>query len=71
MKIMKHEFDFGREYAESIEEGFGSPVDIDQIVKRPCEIPSEDYLAMKREGIENPDDCKYWEGFNSYFLKEE
>ena len=63
---MKTEFDYGREYAESMA-GEGEAVDVEEMVHMSTDIPTEDYISMKREGIENPDARKYWAGYNSYF----
>lgn len=66
---MENEFDYGRAYAEEMqgEDGFDSPVDIEEMVHSSCAIPDDDYYAMKTAGIINPDPREYWRGFNSYF----
>ena len=62
---MKTEFDFGYEFAE-FESGDG-PVNVEQMVHSSRDIPDEDYKAMVKAGIENPDARLYWEGYNSFF----
>ena len=66
---MKTESNFGREYAEAMqgEDGFDSPVDVEEMLTSSRDLPDGDYRAMKNAGIENPDAREYWEGFNSYF----
>jgi len=60
---MRPEFDYGRDYAEHTG-GDGGVVDV---MNNCPDIPVEDYVTMKRDGINNPDARKYWEGYNSYF----
>ena len=68
---MKTEFDFGRDYAEFLvnntREDVGS-INVNEMLGQSSDIPNDDYLAMKNDGIENPDARKYWMGYNSYFL---
>lgn len=67
---MKTEFDYGRQYAQFLEQDCGEQidvVDIDKMLGQSCDIPDADYHKMKRAGIANPDARKYWEGYNSYF----
>ena len=71
MMSEKTEYDFGRAYAEwgsnEGEDGFNSPVDINTECSSTTDIPPDDYTAMVRAGIENPNARRYWEGFNSFF----
>jgi len=66
---MKTEKEFGREFAEQNhgQEGFDGPVDIEEMLGHTSDIPEEDYLEMKRVGINNPSAREYWRGFNSFF----
>jgi hypothetical protein len=66
---MKTEFDFGFDTAKwmSDNELNNSAVDVEKMILGTSSIPDEDYCAIVRFGIENPDSLKYWQGFNSYF----
>jgi len=67
---MKTERDYGRAYAEAMrgEDGFDAPVDVEDALGRSVSIPPDDYRRMVADGIENPDDREYWEGFNEAFV---
>ena len=59
----KTERDYGIEFAQSI--NADEEVDIDKILTSSISIPTDDYICMIRDGIENPSARNYWEGFNS------
>lgn len=59
-----NEFDFGYDFAADCVDG---PVDINEIVTSSVDIPPDDYHAMRRAGIFNPDARRYWAGYNSFF----
>lgn len=65
----KTEFDYGLEYAKFLEGQDIRPVDLDYMVSGSIDIPSGDYKAMKSAGIKNPCARKFWEGYNSFFVK--
>jgi len=66
---MKTERNYGYEYAEFLFEhgGVTGPADINKMLGATTSIPDEDYLAMQRNGISNPDATEYWRGYNSFF----
>ena len=69
---MKTERDYGMEYAEwlldtgEIEQP--EPVDIEEMMTTTGGIPDEDYVLMRREGIDDPDGREYWGGYNKHML---
>lgn len=65
---MKTAHNYGYGYAQAMqgEEGFNSPVDINEMITSTQSIPDGDYRAMVEAGIE-PDARQYWIGFNSFF----
>ena len=60
---MKTERDYGIEFAQSINAEV--EVDIDEMLNSTIAIPTDDYICMVRDGIENPSARNYWEGYNS------
>lgn len=65
---MKHEFDYGWDYAEFLYKTGQdcAPVDINAELLATSSIPDGDYTAMVADGVDNPDPAEYWEGFNEY-----
>jgi len=62
---MKTEYDYGRDTAIwMLEHDRENAVEQQNLT---ADIMPEDYNTMKRDGIENPDSEKYWNGFNSAF----
>ena len=61
--MKKTEWDYGYETAEADDNR--ELVDIEEMLSGTVDIPTEDYLAMVRDGIEYPDAREYWEGYNA------
>lgn len=59
-------FAYARWGAETFEEGFTGPVDVDRELGGITSIPDCDYTQMVRSGV-NPDGREYWEGYNEFW----
>lgn len=69
---MRTERDYGLCFAEFMlktGQAIGR-VDINKMVGHTVDIPEDDYIEMRRNGIVNPDAREYWSGYNSRFSQE-